>query len=432
MGRRVAVNSGWLIAERVLRMVVALAISVQIIRFLGTVEYGLLAYGFSLIAIVDVVATLGMRSMVVREVLEQPERRGEVLGTTVGLRLAASVATLLVVAALWALQPESRVLGVLVVLAAGLPLMAFAQLDLFFQATLESQYAVGARFAGLAVASVLRVALLVVGAPLLWFAAAGAVEFAATGLAFAVLYHRREGALRALRFTRTMAVRLVTLSWPLFLSALAAVVYLKIDQVMLEHLVGHHAVGVYAAAARLSEVWYFLPIALASSMLPMLVARRLEDPGAYEHSLEQAYRVAAWIAIAIALGTTVVATPLVAILFGEEFAETAGILRVHMWAAPFIFVSSVLGRALIVEDRRKWELTRHLLGAALNVVLNLALIPAIGVMGAAVATLVSYAVAGYLLCWVYGPTRWHGRLITRAVLRPWRLLAHPVEGLRGH
>ncbi|MCK9486803.1 MAG: flippase [Dehalococcoidia bacterium] len=422
LGRRVAVNSGWLIAERILHMGVALAISVQVIRYLGPQQYGVLAYGLSIVAMVDVVSTLGMRSTVVRELLEYPERRAEVLGSTVGLRLVTSLVALAVLAVLWAADPGSRSATVLVVLAAGLPLMSLAQLDLFFQASLQSQYAVGARFAALVVGSALRVAMLVAGAPLLAFAVAGAVEFTVTGIAFGMLYQRREGSLRALRFTRRMSVRLMAMSWPLFLSALASVVYLRIDQVMLQHLVGPREVGIYAAAARLSEIWYFLPIAIASSMLPLLVMRRLERPAAYTRSLEQAFGVSAWLAILLALGTTVIATPLVAIVFGADFSGTAGILRVHMWATPFIFVGAILGRALIAEDRRTWELTRHVTGAGVNVVLNLALIPAFGGMGAAVATLISYAVAGYLLCFAYAPTRVHGRLITSAVLRPWRLL----------
>lgn len=421
LGRRVAVNSGWLIAERILQMVVALAISVQIIRYLGPVEYGVLAYGLSLIAIVDVVATLGMRSTVVRELVEYPERRAEILGSSVGMRLVASLATLVVLLVMWVVSSGERSTTVLLVLATGLPLMALSQLDLFFQASLQSQYAVGARFAALAIGSALRVAMLIAGAPLLAFAAASTIEFAATGLAFAVLYHHREGSLRALRFTRRMSTRLMAMSWPLFLSALASVIYLKIDQVMLQHMVGSEEVGVYAAAARLADIWYFVPIAIASSLMPLLVTRRLENPASYERSLEQAFGMSVWLAILLAVGTTVVATPLVAI-FGPGFAASAGILRVLMWAAPFIFAGAVLGRALIAEDRRTWELTRHTIGAVVNVALNLVLIPAFGGTGAAIATLISYAVAGYLLCFAYGPTRLHGRLITNAVLRPWHLL----------
>ncbi len=418
LGRRVAVNSSWLIAERILRMAISLAIAIQVVRYLGPTDYGILAYGLSIVTIVDVVSTLGMRSSVVRELVEHPRRAGEVLGTSVGLRLLGSLLTIAVIFALWARDPGSPSLTVLAVLAAGLPLMAFAQLDLYFQATLESHHAAAARTIALLVASVVRVALLVAGAPLLWFAAAGALEFASTGVAFIVTYYRRRGSLLGLRMSLPMSRRIVAISWPFFLSSLAAAVYLKVDQVMLQHYSGSTEVGVYAAAARLSEIWYFVPIALASSILPMLVQRRLEDERAYRRSLEQAFRVAVWIAITIALLTTLAATPIVALLFGDAFARSADILRLHMWAAPFIFMGAVLGRALITEDRRAFELSRHVAGAVLNVGLNAVLIPAFGGMGAAAATLISYAFASYVICFGYGPTRMHVGLMTRAVIRP--------------
>jgi O-antigen/teichoic acid export membrane protein len=178
-------------------------------------------------------------------------------------------------------------------------------------------------------------------------------------------------------------------------------------------------VGIYAAAARLSDMWYFIPVAIATSMLPMFVERYRQGEGAYRSGVENAYRAAVWIAIPLALGVSLLAGWAVPFLFGSDYSQTSDILRVHVWAAPFIFMSAILGRALITEERRKFELLRNGAGALLNVVLNFALIPSLGGMGAAIATLISYAVTAYFICFTYPPVRPHALLMTRAVARPW-------------
>ncbi|MCB9491229.1 MAG: flippase [Dehalococcoidia bacterium] len=422
LGGQVVLNSGWLIGERLLRMVLAFIVTIWVIRYLGDEDYGVLAYALSVTMLVDVVATMGMRSVVVRELVEDPEREPEILGSAVGARvLGAVVSAVLIIGIGWFVAAGSKSFPVLVVLSLSLPFSALGSLDLAFQAYLQSQYAVAARIGGLAFASVLRIVLLLLGAPLIAFAIASAVELTGIGLAFATMYAWKRGRLFALRFNPRRAWHLMTVSWPFFMSALAASIYLKVDQVMLHGFTTSSQVGQYAAAARLSEVWYFIPIAMASSLLPMLVIRRREDPAQYQKNLQHAYDINAWMAISLSVGITLFAVPGVAILYGGGFHDTAEILRIHTWAAPFIFMGTVLGRALIAEDRRKFELSRHASGALLNVLLNLVLIPRYEGIGAAVATVISYAFASYVACVFNERGRFHLRLMTRALVWPVRL-----------
>ena len=425
-GRSVAQNSGWLMAERVLRMVVAFLITTWIVRYLGPIEFGVLAYGLSLILIIDSVATLGLRSIIVRDLVEQPEREPEIIGTAIGLRLLGSVVAgglvLLFVAQTEATAKPVAVVGIL---ALGLPLNALAAMDLSFQATMRSRLAVLARITALGVASLFRLVMLLMGAPLLAFAAASALELALVGVAFAMVYRAWVGPLLRLRMRWSTARQLLAVSWPLFISAVAATVYFKIDQVMLQHLGEPGDVGIYAAAARLSEIWYFVPFALASSLMPVLVSRRTQDAAAYRRMLRWVFNIVAWFAIALAAGTFLIATPLIGLLYGEPYAESAGILRIHMWAGPFIFMGTVLGRVLVVEDNRFFEVSRHLAGAVLNVGLNLVLIPRLGGTGAALTTVIAYATASYIVCAITPRTRPHFRLMTEALFPLLQLRAGP-------
>ncbi len=119
------------------------------------------------------------------------------------------------------------------------------------------------------------------------------------------------------------------------------------------------------------------------------------------------------------------AAPLVSALFGAEYAAAAPVLALHIWAGVFIFMRALLSRWLVAEDLLRFSLVTHLAGAVINVVGNLILIPRHGPLGAAIATVVSYAVASWLALFASAATRPMAWKMARALLLPlrWRALA---------
>jgi O-antigen/teichoic acid export membrane protein len=136
------------------------------------------------------------------------------------------------------------------------------------------------------------------------------------------------------------------------------------------------------------------------------------------------------LALPIAVGVSVLSGPLIFLLYGTSYAESAPILAIHVWAGPFVFLGAALSRWLIAEDRLRFSLVRHGTGALVNVALNLILIPPLGGIGAAISTLVSYAVASFGACFLYAPLRGQAWAMVRALLLPVRLLAAGIAALR--
>jgi O-antigen/teichoic acid export membrane protein len=213
------------------------------------------------------------------------------------------------------------------------------------------------------------------------------------------------------------------MSWPLILSGAFSAVNLKIDQLMLGNMAGTAAVGTYAAAARLSEVWYFVPTAVAASVFPSLLIAKRESTSAYEHQQQVLYDLMIWLSLPIAIGMTVLSGPIVAVLYGPSYADSSAILAIHIWAGPFVFMAAILSKWLIAENLLKFSFIRHGIGAIINVGLNLLLIPPLGGIGAAVATLVSYAAASYVACFAYRPTWPAARRMSTALIAPLRAVA---------
>ena len=421
--RKIAKNSGWLMGERVLTMALALTLHVWLARYLGPTRFGVLSYAISLVGLFGTFTYLGLSGLVLRDLVEQPEARDEILGTVFGLKLIGGLIGVVLIGAVAFAQPmDGTTRPVLVLAAAGLLFHAFRVVEFWFASRVESRYAVLASSAAAITAAVANASLILAGAGVVGFAVVLFLQPAALAAGLLFVYIKRGGVLSSWRYVGGRARSLLSQSWPLLLASAGALVYLKVDQVMLGVMIGHEHVGVYAVAARLSEVWYFIPAALALSVFPKIIESRKEGDAVYERRLQRTYNALAVMAVAVAILVTIASGPVIELLYDDRYREASRILAIHIWAAPAMFMGALLSKWLIAEDLLTFSFTRHLIGAVANVGLNLLLIPKYGGTGAAVATLVAYTLASYGACFTDPRTRVAGRMMTRAMLTPLLIL----------
>jgi len=419
--RAAAHNLGWLVAEKGARLVLNVGVGFWVARHLGPTQYGSLNYGLAVVGLVSLLAELGLESVVRRELIQTPARAVELVATMGGLRLAGGVvAYALLVAGMqlgWATPAERGLLAVL-----GLTLFqpALMVTDLWFQARLRAKFSVWAQVAALTAGAAMRVALIVAGATLIGFAWAVVAE-AGVAVALLALLARREGlALRPGAFDAVLARRLVREAWPLMLSGFAVILYLRIDAIMLRAMVGEAAVGIYAAAIRFTEIWYFLPMALGSSLLPALLRARERGPEAYAARLQAYYDLSTGLAYGLSVPIALAAPWLIRLAYGPAFAGAAPVLALHIWSSVFVFLGVARGLFLVNEKFTRFYLAATLTGAALNIGLNCWLIPRHGPWGAALATVAAQAVAAWASSFCFAPVRQTAWMQTRALLIPVR------------
>jgi PST family polysaccharide transporter len=319
---------------------------------------------------------------------------------------------------------EPRLLAIL-----GLTLFQPALLvpDLWLQAHLRAKYSVWAQTAALAAGAALRIYLIAHDAPLSAFAGAVAIEAALTAVGIHLLAGRAGLAFSWTAARRATMRRLLAEAWPLMFASLAIVVYLKIDEVMLRHLVGPSAVGIYSAATRLTEIWYFIPLALAASLLPALMRSRERGGADYQTRLQHYYDLNAAVGYALSVPIALAAPWIVRVAYGGAFAASGPIVAVHVWSSVFVFIGVARSQWLVNERLQIFYLLATVAGAAVNIVLNFIFIPRWGGLGAAVATVLSQALAAWLSSFCLAATRETFWMQTRALLVPllgWRHFRH--------
>jgi len=429
--RNVIVNTGWLFFLRLLRIAFAFFVSVWVTRFLGPERFGILSYAFAFVTLFAPLAKLGLESVVVNEIVQEPSRKGEILGTAFYLRLAGGIICMaIIVAAIMIMQPHDTLTKALTaIVAIGTVFQAFEVIDLWFQAQAELKYPVYARSVALILANVAKIALIVSRAPLSGFAWVATFEAIAGAAGFIVAYRARGSRMREWRATWTMARRLLRLGWPMVLASTFAIVYLKIDQVMLGQMTSREEVGLYSTAVRISEGWYFVPSAISMVVFPHLVRAKLLGEAVYRARLQRLFDFLAAISLAVALVMTFAAHFVIVSLFGLAYEQSAPILAIHIWAGVFVFLREALGRWFVTENLLEFAFISNSIGAAVNVALNFLLIPRYQGIGAAIATVISYAAAGYFACFIHPRTRVAAVIMSRALLVPVRSAAAAVRML---
>jgi len=394
--KRYFANTSWLLGHRVLSMVVALFVGVYVARYLGPERFGLLSYAASFVGLFTALATLGLDGIMVRELVKSPERRDELLGTAFWLKVGGAILMWAGIAAAVPFTHNDTQTNILIIIIAfAVIFQAFNVIDFVYQAEVKSKYVVYAQIVSLVISSITKLVFVWITSPLVWFAWVFLLDAAVLAAGMTAIYLKNTGKVWYWKWQWQIAKELVKDSWPLILSGMVIAIYMKIDQVMIKEMLDARAVGNYAAAVRLSEAWYFVPMAITSSVFPAIINAKKQSKELYYQRLQKLYDLMVWLAVAIALPTTFLAPWVIRVLYGEAFLPAAGVLSIHIWAGVFVFLNNATWRWHLTENNQKMAFVRLFIGALFNILFNSFLITDYGIVGAAWATLLSYSIAVY-------------------------------------
>lgn len=382
-------------------MVIGLIGWLYVARYLGPDGYGLLNYGLSFVGLFATVAALGIDQLLVRELVRDPSSRAQLMGTATGLRLVGSLIAigLIFVLAIW-VEDGPRERQIIWLISITLLFQALGCIESYFAAEVRSRYIVYVQLFQSIISLALRILFIELQMPLVWFAILLVLDSALLYIGMLYAYKRFAGSMLVWTLNFTVAKRLLVASWPIIFTGIFITIYLKIDQVMLKLMVGEYETGIYAAAVKLSETWYFIPAIITASVFPAILNARDIGSDLYFNRLQKLYDIMTLMSVSLALLISFIATPLVTLIFGQSFSPAGPVLALHIWAGVLVFGSYARQRWILAENLQAKEVWLNLSGAAMNVLFNLILIPRYGSLGAALATILSYFIGLYLMTYL--------------------------------
>ena len=391
--KRYAKNTGWMFGGQFFSLFVSFFVGTWVARYLGPTNFGTVSYILAFVGMFGFIADLGITSTINRELVKNPDQRDELLGVGFGLKiLGGSAAFIITVIGALFLSTTPLIKILVIVYSTIFISQAFNIIIVFFQAKVASQYYVYAQISAIITSSFLKIILILLGKGIIWLIVIYTLDLVWQAIGYVHIYHKLGFHMRQWKFRADLAKKIWHDSWPLMLSSAAAYIYLRIDQVLIGHMLDTKAVGYYAAAVKIAEIIYFIPGIICASLFPAIINAKKTSALLYHQRLVRLYLLLFLSAIAISLPLSLLSHWVITLLFGESFAPAAQILTIYTWSSVGLFLGTAMSQYLMAENLTKVIFAANIIAMVTNIILNLVLIPKIGLSGAALATLISYFV----------------------------------------
>ena len=412
-------NTSWLFFSKIVSLFSVIFVGAWIAKYLGPDNFGLLSYSNSIVVLFMPLAMIGLNDIVIKELVSTKNKKeiNLILGTSFGLKLFFGLIAMLFVFLFSNYYYDSFEIKTLVLIfSCYLFLQSFEIIDFFFQSKVESRFVVYSRIIAISISSVIKLIFIYYNYSIYYLAVAMVIEMFLIHCFSFFYFFRKYYSINQWYFKKSLALIFLKKSWPLFLSGLMYVVYLRIDQIMVKEILGNQSAGIYAVAINLSESWYFIPNIIISSLFPAIVLSKTKSVHVYHKRLINLYSILFWIAVLIAIFMNVFGHFIIEHLYGINYIESYSVLKIYIWSNVFFFFNVLSSKWLVIEGFYIHSFLRNIIGAFINISINFILLKKIGLMGAALSTLISYAFVGLFYDMIFKELRGNFKFKLKSIL----------------
>ena len=429
--RKYLKNTSWMFVDRMIRLGSVLVTGIYMARYLRDDGFGHLNYASGFVGLFFAFTSMGLDEIVVRDLVKEPGRRDELLGSAAMLKFLGGVLLGIVVfVGTFVNHMDGLTTAMVMIIALGELFKAFGVIEYHFQANVEGGRIARVNIAQSLASALFKLALCWWHAPLILFAWSYVLDALAAAIGFQVAYGAAGLRWREWKVTRTMLAHLLHQSWPLLLYGIALFVHARIDQVMIFDVLkrsdlgeqGAYAqVGQYSVALKMIEALGFLPVIVQKSLAPSITRARMEGQAKYQDRLLNQSRLMFTLFLITAVPLYFCAEWLVVLLYGETYRVAGGLLA--LFAVRLFFTNMGVAKSSFItnESLFKYSLMTALVGAVTNIALNYYLIPAFRAEGAILATIISFAISIFIVDLFYREARPNLAWMLRGIATFWRL-----------
>ena len=395
-------NTSWILVEKMSRIISGILVGVLVARYLGPAQFGLISYALNVVAIFTVFSTLGLDSIVVRELITRNDQKNNILGTTFLLRLIGALVVVIIATVYSSMRDNHQQTFIVFLVSLSIILQSFTVVDFYFQSKVLGKLTAMNQVITLLISSVVKIVFIYIKAPLEYFASMVLFEATLTAINQYLFYKSRGENVFDWRFSLGEAKELLMHSWPIIISGLMMMVYQKMDQILIKRFLDLDMVGNYSAAIRMSEASYFIPVAICAAVFPGIVNAR-DNKELQTKRLTQLYSLMVWSALIISIGGLIFGDWVIGFMYKEKFALAPPIFKIHIWSTIPIFFSTAWGIWMLAENKQKLVIYLQLISLICCFFLHINLIPRLGITGAAWSVLITYYIGLLAVLLIYKP-----------------------------
>ena len=389
-------NTGWMFFGRFFALGVSFFVGAYIARYLGPANYGLMNYVISFVGLFGFLASFGIDGIVSREIIRQPEEKSSLLGTSFYLKVVGAILAIIMTNGVaWFITDDLFTLILIGLFSLNFIPQTFNIIEIYFQSQVLSVYITRLQIFTTFIVTLLKFIAIYLGQGIFWIILIYTIETFLNALFLGVLFKKHGHKFSEWNFSKQIAKSILKDSWPLLCSSMAIGIYMKIDQIIIKNLLDDTQVGLYAAAVRLSEIWYFIPVVLCTSLFPT-IAKKM-DADLFSARIKKIYSLLFVIAFTISIFVTLFSEKIITFVFGTNYSSATPVLQIYIWTSIAVFWGLLIEKQFIIKSITHIYAIVTIIGMLINIILNLILIPHIGIIGAALASLCSYSLTTLIL-----------------------------------
>ena len=387
-----AANTSWLIGEKIVRICAGFLVSVALIRYLGPDKLGMLAFSQSYTALFAVLSTLGLESIVIHDLVRDPENQNKILGTAFCLKVLGVLLMLATIGVSFAFIEVNNTTKLMIMMMwASQLLLSFNIIEIYFKARVIGKKIALVNSLAFGISSISKIILITKEAHVTLFAAVSMLDAVVIALGLIYLYVNHGEYIENWKPDKELAKNMLRRSFPLLISILLTTITLQLDQVIIKVFLNTEDVGLYAASLRLTQLFYFIPVVLTTSFFPKLI--EIKTTSRYKSRLKSFNSLLTFTAITIAAFLTFSRGLIINDLLGNEFNRSSTLILYHAISMIFVFNFSLRKKLLILNNEENYIVIYSAATAVLMAVLLLSLVPLFGLTGAALAHLGSWGIS---------------------------------------
>ena len=408
-------NAGWIIGCKIVQSLLNFVIGMITARYLGPSNYGVISYVASIVAFAMPLMQLGLKNTLVKEFVDTPEKEGSILGTAMVINIISSIACMIgsVAFVMFVNAGERETIIVCALYSLTLLFNATELTQYWFQSKLLSKYPSIAALVAYVVVAIYKIYLLVTQKSIVWFALSNVIDYALISVMLIVIYVKVGG--QKLSFNWSLGKELLSRSKYYIIPSMMVIIFQHTDRIMIKLMAGETETGLYSAAITCIGITGFVFAAIIDSARPLILEEKVKNEANYEKRVIQLYSLITCLSLAQSIGMTVLAKPIVLILYGADYSKTALILAVAVWYITFGHYGSVRNIWILAENQQKYLTGINVAGASANILLNLCLIPVLGAVGAAIASIVTQFFTNVIIGFIIKPIRRNNYLMIQGL-----------------
>ncbi len=396
-------NSFWMLLEKSARVISGILVGVLVVRYLGDAQFGVITYGLGVIAILTIFSTLGLDSLVVRELLTRGKNKYEIIGTAFWMRFIGSLIVMGGACFYSLMRDPPQTTFIVFLLSISIIFQSFTVIDFYFQSEVKGKFTAISQVITLFVSAIIKLVFIFIKAPLEWFATMAAFEAGFAAFTQFVFYKKEGQMIRYWRFNFKEAKLLLYLAIPLILSSFVQMLYQNADTILIARFLRDMGqVGQYGAGARISQASYFIPVAICAAVFPGIVNNR-DNKELQIKRLTQLYSLMIWGSLTIIAGGMIFGDLVIGFLYGAKFPAAPHIFKIHIWLSLPIFWGTAWGMWMLAMHEQKYLFYLQLINATFTLASEYILIPRMGITGAAYALLIGSYFTMFFILIIYKP-----------------------------